>query len=309
LIPEIAMMLAGHASRTWQGYLRLSIRGLLALVLLIGSGFFWLVRSARIQHDAVAAIEKAGGYVRYDWQWKNGGPKKNGRPWYPGWLAERVGIDYLSHVVSVTFVGGLSDARLALLRDLNRLEGVGIHYAPAIDPWPVTDAGLVHLKGLSRLRSLPLDHSDVTDAGLRHLKGLTKLVRLSLDDTQVTDAGLVHLKNLTGLDHLSLNDTQVTDAGLAHLSSMRKLKCLHLQGTAVTDAGLAYLKGLSSLQLLSLDGTEFSDMGLGELQKALPQARIFHSIDAASYRVQRVRRGRIAVRQPSPRPDREHHWP
>ena len=39
-----------------------------------------------------------------------------------------------------------------------------------------------------------LIHTQVTDAGLVHLKGLTKLGLLDLSDTQVTDAGVAELK-------------------------------------------------------------------------------------------------------------------
>jgi len=56
--------------------------------------------------------------------------------------------------------------------------------------------------------------SGVTDEGLVHLKGLTKLERLYLDGTKVTDAGLDHVKGLTSLKMLSLHDTRVTDAGV-----------------------------------------------------------------------------------------------
>ena len=44
----------------------------------------------------------------------------------------------------------------------------------------------------------------MTDAGLVHLKGLTKLQTLDLGSTKVTDAGLVHLKGLTQLQSLEL---------------------------------------------------------------------------------------------------------
>jgi hypothetical protein len=40
-------------------YLRFSVRGLIVFVLVIGAGMGWLVRSARIQCEAVAAIEQA----------------------------------------------------------------------------------------------------------------------------------------------------------------------------------------------------------------------------------------------------------
>ena len=80
----------------------------------------------------------------------------------------------------------------------------------------VTDAELVHLKGLTELQTLSFsDGSQITDAGLVHIQGLTNLEILILDNTQISDAGLVHLKGLTNLRHLVLEDTQVTDAGLA----------------------------------------------------------------------------------------------
>ena len=44
-----------------------------------------------------------------------------------------------------------------------------------------------------------------SDAGLVHLEGLTNLTILDLRDTQVTDPGLVHLKGLTKLSKLDLN--------------------------------------------------------------------------------------------------------
>ena len=53
----------------------------------------------------------------------------------------------------------------------------------------VTDAGLVHLAGLTNLRVLTLLGDQITDADLVHLKGLTKLEDLSLGGPQVTDAG------------------------------------------------------------------------------------------------------------------------
>jgi len=57
-----------------------------------------------------------------------------------------------------------------------------------------TDAGLVHLKGLTSLQTLNLSGS-ITDAGLVHLKGLDKLQTLYLNGTSMTDAGVRHLKD------------------------------------------------------------------------------------------------------------------
>ena len=81
----------------------------------------------------------------------------------------------------------------------------------------ITDAGLVHLKGLTNLQTLTLGASQVTDAGLVHLKGLSKLETLGLGITKITDAGLVHLEGLTKVGALSFIDTKVTPAGVKKL--------------------------------------------------------------------------------------------
>ena len=48
-----------------------------------------------------------------------------------------------------------------------------------------------HLKGLTHLRLLCLFDTQVTDAGLEHLKGLTRgLETLELSGTRVTDEGV-----------------------------------------------------------------------------------------------------------------------
>jgi len=117
--------------------------------------------------------------------------------------------------------------------------------------------------------------SQITDAGLVHLGGLTQPEWLTLNATQVTDAGLVHLRGLTHLRFLSLDDTQVTDAGLTHLEELT-LRQLNLQRTQVTDAGLVHLRGMHSLLYLGLSGTKVTDAGAGRLQKALPKCQMSH---------------------------------
>ena len=64
-----------------------------------------------------------------------------------------------------------------------------------------------------------LSGTEVTDAGLVHLAGLTALERLYLRGTQITNAGLAHLTGLTALEFLTLFRTQVTDVGVAELQT------------------------------------------------------------------------------------------
>jgi hypothetical protein len=155
------------------------------MVLMIGAGLGWLVRSAHIQRDAVAAIENAGGGAMYDWQWKNGKYLRVGQPWAPRWLVDLIGIDYFGHVTSVV----LCTHTLA------------------------TDAAIAQVGHLTRVEDLSLPESSVCDEGLSHLKSLTALVYLDLSGTKVTDAGLVHLTRMTKLSSLQLARTHVTDAG------------------------------------------------------------------------------------------------
>jgi cytoskeletal protein RodZ len=58
----MAVQLLPKTRRHW---LRLSVRGLVVLVLLIGAALGWMVRSARIQRDGALAITAAGGSVDY----------------------------------------------------------------------------------------------------------------------------------------------------------------------------------------------------------------------------------------------------
>jgi len=94
-----------------------------------------------------------------------------------------------------------------------------------------------------------LSGSELTDAGLVHLAGLTALETLELNSTEVTDAGLAHLTGLAALETLYLWDTQVTAAGLVHFQKMPALRQLELAlsgsqtlSPRFTDADIASLQ-------------------------------------------------------------------
>ena len=94
-------MAASPVSRQSRSLLRSSVRGLIVVVLLIGAGLGWLVRSARIQRDAVAAIQVAGGRVQYNWEWRNVKYDSERRPIVPKFLVDFVGADFFGHVIDV----------------------------------------------------------------------------------------------------------------------------------------------------------------------------------------------------------------
>jgi hypothetical protein len=129
----------------------------MALVVILGCAFGLVahrIRLARVQRDAVASIERAGGEVGYDFFWEEG-ISFNNRLVAPKWMADRIGVDHFGSVkhviVDITslksrvkrggaFLGDpkLADDRMmAQIGRLNALEMLAISGASA------TNAGLV----------------------------------------------------------------------------------------------------------------------------------------------------------------------
>ena len=163
---------------------------LLVLIVLIAACLGWVVHRARAQRDAVAAILKLQGTVKYDWERKDARNLPNGKPWWPGWLVNLFGIDYFAHVTQVRLVAvhELTDTELIHISNLSGLEELDLHRSP------VTDARLGYLEGLTDLQSLTLFHTPITDTGLAHLKGMHRLRMLSIENTNVTDSGARELQ-------------------------------------------------------------------------------------------------------------------
>ena len=148
--------------------MRFSVRGLIVLILLAGSILGWIVNQAHVQRDAVAAIRRANGNVEYDLN-------PNRSPWWLRWLADRLGIDYVSHVIRVDLVGVGPDgpstgAELDHVVHLKRLFLGGTQ---------ITDAGLVHLRGLKRLQELEVGNTRVTDTAVRELQRALPNLKIS----------------------------------------------------------------------------------------------------------------------------------
>jgi hypothetical protein len=202
-----------NPKRRW---LQFSLWTLMVLIVLVSVPLGWLafeITQGKARREAVVAIRQFGGQVQYD---TGDGdmldPFGSVIPKKPEWLRKLLGDDFFATATLVDLSGNKD-----------------------------TDAGLVHLRGMTGLRVLTLNDSDVTDAGLAHLRGLTKLEGLDLRNAKATDAGLVHLQGLKKLEVLDLSNTQVTDAGLVHLERLTELIYLDLGNTRVTDAGVAEL--------------------------------------------------------------------
>jgi internalin A len=266
--------------------LGLSLRVLMLLVLLLAVGMGWLAYRARVQRQAVAAIEAAGGQVSYDWDLTDDldlqedlRPPKS--PW-PKWLIKALGIDYFGNVTNVYSRTGQESVFFGNVRSPYSKSGEGLRIDDAlmasigrlahlqdlrIDGSPLTDAGLVHLRGLTRLEELHIDNTPgVTDAGMVYLAGLKQLRVLHIVDSGIKGPGLASLVGLNRLEELDLS-IPVTDADLVPVSKMVSLRHFFLYGDSprLTDAGLVHLKGLMNLEMLSLTSDRLTDAGLVHL--------------------------------------------
>ncbi len=222
-------------TRRWYQY---SLGSLLLVTLSVSLGMSWVAvkkEKARRQKAAVEAILRLGSYAGYDYQVDaSGEPIQSARRPAATWWRDLLGDDFFDRVV---FVEVLSDAALEHVAQLPDTESLRLGCSRK-----VTDAGLVHLRGLSKLRKLWFGVTRVTDAGLAHLSSLHQLESLEMEFLETSDAGLEHLQGLTHLQKLTLNGSQVTDAGLEHLKNLRELQYLELGGPELTEAGAKKLQ-------------------------------------------------------------------
>jgi Leucine-rich repeat (LRR) protein len=267
---------------------RYSLRTLLVVVTIASAGFGWFgvkFREAKTQRTTVAALGSSGARARYDYEFDAEGNWILGTVAPPGprWLRDLMGNDFFDDAVAIDwprypFRSAPTDDSLAHLAHLPRLKLLSIGFS---EPFRnnevnagVTDAGLVHLRGLAQLEYLDLEYTAITDAGLANIKGATQLEGLVLGHTQVTDAGLVHLRNMTRLKLLFFDGTAVTDAGMpVIIQEFPQLENLRVGETQITDAGLKDLQRLTRLTLLNLSGTQITNDSLLHLRE-LPQLEI-----------------------------------
>ena len=244
---------------TGRRWLRISIRALMALVLIIACALGWIVNRAHVQRDAVAAVRKAGGTAKYEFELALGTGRRPGLAAWQSLIANAIGVDFVSNVTCVAMPVNGSEANcqdlLARLGDFERLE-----YVNLIGPL-IGDDLIASLRDKTRLQIILLQHARITNVGLAHLKTLTGLRQLFVNDCEVTDEGLLHLTAIRNLESLRLIDTQITDGGLQHLRALPNLKNLALEQTRVTDAGVPELKRLVGLSALSVSRTEISRGG------------------------------------------------
>jgi Leucine-rich repeat (LRR) protein len=258
--------------RPWRKFLRFSVRGLIVVVLVIGGWLGWVVRSARIQREAVAAIKRGGGLALYRGEFGRPKPTGSGPTTWLEAVREKLDRDYFSDVV---FVQGFDETPAStadtLFVHISHLRQV---VTLNLSGGTVTDSRFACLGSLTGLETLMLQSTAVTASGLAAVENMKNLDCLLISGSRITDDGLDHLRGLDRLRTLSLRYSSVSDAGMIHVARMTKLTLLDLTDDDVTDAGLRHLGSLSALSRLILSGTNVTDAGVNELQQALPSLKI-----------------------------------
>jgi Leucine Rich repeat len=246
--------------KSWRRRLRLSVRGLMVLVLILGGGLGWFIYRARVQQEAVAAIQRVGGGIAYSWQWSSGAPVfPPPKPPWPIWVRRILGPDFLDTVAYVRLQGNQCDDEA--LRAACRLPW--LEELIVVDT-SVTDSGAENLRQLKNLRSLDLRLNRITARALRHIGGMTEMRELKLamkrSPVPLRDEDVAFLKRLTRLESLMLPSADLTDAWLVYIEDLKNLKRLQLYDMAITADGLHHLRALSNLTTLSLHGTRLTSI-------------------------------------------------
>jgi Leucine rich repeat/Leucine Rich repeat len=188
------------------------------------------------KHEAIAALKKMGATLRFD------------RMNEPIWLG-------FGNAVRM-----LDDAKLACVASLDRLEE--IDFAPSatirggkaeLAEHPlVTDKGLMHLRGLSRLRALKLVGTGIKGPGLTQLWENKELKTLNLSNLSLQDQGLKYVAGFKELEDLNIRYCDIQGDGLIHISRLTKLRTLHFASQSINAAGIGHLSRMNDLQALYL---------------------------------------------------------
>jgi hypothetical protein len=217
-------MSSANPTKRWRRWLRFSLRTLLVVMALIAVVFGFVMKQAREQRLAVAAILESGGRVLYDFQPDDSehvrgrldraqaesrrGPARHiyiDDPWEPRWLLDIVGLDCFHRVKQVSLRGpGAKDSTMEQVSRLSGVKRLGLYSTS------ITDAGLANIDNLNDLEYFEIDRCLITDAGLAHVGRLPNLMRLELSYVDVTDEGLRHLEGLRNVEALVFAFTQVT---------------------------------------------------------------------------------------------------
>jgi len=228
--------------------LRVSLRGLMILVVLIGGAAGWVANTIRTQRQSIAAVRAAGGDVRFDYHKEQVGVSR-GRPVYrnepsaPRWLRRWLGDELFQQVTSVRWSKPVKlqalPATLTAVGRFGRLEQFTLGGATGVGD------GFRHLRGMSRLQEVWVSGPDISDVMIDELAQIPSLRRLTIGSP-------LAVPNFQTADPRR----SPTDVAFARLAALRDLTDLTIENCPnLTDATMARLvQALTTLRTLDLAG-------------------------------------------------------
>ena len=152
------------------------------------------------------------------------------------------------------------------------------------DKQPLGDADMEHFLQLPSIEDLSLSRYKITDAGVQHLAGMTRLTRLELKDMPITDASAPTFDRLTEIASLDLSNTKVGDEVLRRIGRMKGLRELNMSHTRITDAGIEHLTACTKLTGILVSGTQITDESFHTLAQIASIDRIIAGKTAVTVR-------------------------
>jgi Leucine-rich repeat (LRR) protein len=224
-------------------------------------------------------------------------------------LAELKSLTSLHIAHADITISGLN--RLSSLSNLTRLNVSELWRGGAV----------LDLSGMTNLEDLILSFShkspDVfTDADLVSLAGLKRLKGLQIGPRGYTDKGVASLTCLVRLERLSIGGRGLTDEAFRHVGNMKRLQLLNVSngvwdtdksawgsGGGFTDKALSYLEGLTQLNMLEISSDHvFSSAAVQRLRRALPGLDFIRVNTGAAMRDRSSGREGAPVNRQTPRP-------
>lgn len=277
----------GVNSRSLRVLPRFSLRTILLLSAVVCLSLGYEYSNAKRQERAVAAIEKAGGRVEYDWSTSTVRSVMKPQPRGPAWLRTLLGPHYFNSVVGVdishTLVHGSPsdfESFKAALRQLPTLKRLHVF---ALE---LSDDNFTVIGQLQSLEALSLARIELTEGGAQQIAHIKNLRKLSLGDAVVPAAALVQIKDLPLLQALTvycrhedrapngapiwnLEKYALRDDALTSLPTLTALRDLSLTFTQITDDGIAIIGRMINLRNVDISSPKITNASM-EHWKKLP---------------------------------------
>lgn len=222
---------------------RISLRTVFGAIGLLGIVLGWWVNGVSKQRQIVARVRELGGDLYYDWEYEGRrsapvgpfGAYRAVRQWIGPDAVDRIAILDLGLDRGHTRVVATEDDVIGLL---DRYSFQALYLSET----GISDRTLRAIGRQWQCEVVKIAGTRVTNDGIEHLRGMSKLRELDISRTTLSDAPLQSIAKCSGLEELSLEDTAVTDDGIAALHSLSDLKFCRATGTRVSIKGANKLR-------------------------------------------------------------------